>query len=341
MSATKVDTASEVSGKVQMWDAPAFVPARGLANPHLQTVLAVYWRGFHRPYQANHHLVTLADGDQVVVHDDVPQAWQPADGAVLLVHGLSGCHQSAYMCRLADKFTDRGVRVFRLDLRGCGAGAHLARRPYCSGCTEDVRAVLALIARVAPGAPVSLLGFSMGGNIALKLAGEAPDDLPPNLAKLLAVCPPVDLNACVAELDRRSNRPYDAHFIRSLWKQIHTRRKLVPDAMVPPGETRPERLFILDDIYTAPAWGYTGARDYYTRCSSGPLVEHIPLPTLILASDDDPFIPAGLFYKLRRPEHVELHITRGGGHMGFIGRTGLDPDRRWMDWRVIEWVLGK
>ncbi len=314
-SSASTDSATSLS-------CPPFMPARGLANPHLQTVLAVYWRGSHRPYSAQHHHVTLADGDQVVVHDDLPNNWRAEQGAVLLVHGLSGCHLSPYMCRLSDKFCDRGVRVFRLDLRGCGAGTLLARRPYCSGCTDDIRSVLALIETVAPQTPVTLAGFSMGGNIALKLAGESGGDVPRNLAKVMAVCPPVDLCACVTELNRRSNRPYDIHFIRSLWKQIHTRRALVPDAMVPPTTTRPACLFELDDIYTAPAWGYRDALDYYRQCSSGPMVPHITLPTLILASDDDPFIPAHLYTALERPPHVQLHITHGGGHMGFIGRGG-------------------
>ncbi len=121
-----------------------------MASGHAQTLAGVYLPAGRYPYRARQHRVALADGDQLVLHDDRPDAWQAGDRAALLIHGLAGCHTSGYMQRIAHKLSARGVRVFRMDLRGCGAGQGLARWPYHSGRTEDAVAALEAIARLRP-----------------------------------------------------------------------------------------------------------------------------------------------------------------------------------------------
>jgi uncharacterized protein len=286
-------------------------------------------------------IVPLPDGDSVVLHDDCPSGWQPGDRTALLIHGLAGCHGSPYLVRIAKKLNARGVRTFRMDLRGCGAGAALARFPYHSGRSEDAAAALRFMASLCPGSPASLAGFSLGGNITLKLLGESPADVPANLDRAVAVCPPVDLQKCVDNLARGANRWYDRYFVRLLLQQVRERPKLVPDAAVREFARVPRGVGEFDDAFTAPVCGFGTAAEYYRRCSSVQFAPQIRVPTLILTSTDDPLVPIASYAGLRPSASTTLHIAPGGGHLGFIACANGDPDRRWMDWRVVEWCAGE
>jgi uncharacterized protein len=317
---------------------PAFRPHPLLRGAHAQTVGGVVFPGRLSEYRARQHRVPLADGDQIVLHDDRPCDWRDGQRAALLIHGLGGCHQSAYMRRIAEKLTQSGVRSFRMDLRGCGAGLELARWPYHSGRSQDAAAALDWIARLCPGAPTTLVGFSLGGNIVLKLLGECGSDPPGNLDSAMAVSPPIDLIASSDWLSRRVNRFYDRYFARLLWRRLREWRRRVPQAAMVEFERRPRRLVELDDAYTARVCGFGTAENYYRQCSSAPIVPAIRLPTLILASHDDPLVPGHAYGQVALPACVRLQMSEGGGHLGFIAARSSDPDRRWMDWRVVDWV---
>jgi hypothetical protein len=306
---------------------------------HLQTLAGLYLPQGRIDEQAKQHKVTLDDGDQIILHDDCPPAWQTGNRTALLIHGLTGCHASPYMQRIARKLNDRGVRTFRMDLRGCGAGAGLARMPYHSGRSEDAVAALDKIAELCPGSPATLIGFSLGGNITLKLLGESAGSLPAHLDRAVAVCPPVDLLMCVKSLARGVNRFYDQHFVGHLRQQIDAKRRLIPEA--PPLDARhhPRGVFDFDEMYTAPVCGFGTALNYYRLCSSAQFVPEIRVPTLIVAAADDPLVPRQMFADLRLSNEVTLSLAPSGGHLGFIGRQNGDPDRRWMDWRVVEWAM--
>jgi hypothetical protein len=262
--------------------------------------------------------VELADGDVIILHDDCPSGWQPGDRAALLIHGLAGCHESRYMERIAHKLGARGVRSFRLDLRGCGAGVGLSRLPYHSGRSEDAAAAIGAVARLAPDSPVTLVGFSLGGNITLKLAGELAD------------------RSC-GNLD--SNRIYDRYFVRLLMRQIEGHRRLLPKAVAALFARPPRSLWEFDDAFTAVTCGFGTADNYYAKASSLPWLADIRLPTLIVSARDDPMIPPDALARASLPGCVRLHMSDHGGHLGFVGRGGQDADRRWMDWRVVDWVL--
>jgi predicted alpha/beta-fold hydrolase len=306
----------------------------------------VYLRGRQLAYRATQHRVAVSDDDAVVLHDDCPDGWQPGDRTVLLLHGLSGCHASQYMQRIAAKLNDRGVRTFRKDLRGCGVGVSLARRPYHSGRSDDAAATLEFIHRLCPQSPATAVGFSLGANIVLKLLGEIGEGECGGLDSGVAICPPVDLMACSKNLGRWSNRIYDAHFVSNLWRMAQSRRSA--NGTPTNGRSgaghfefpkrRPGRLYEFDDVYTAPISGFHSAEHYYRTCSSGQFVPAIRKPTLAIAAADDPMIPARLFDNIAWPSCAQFHLAAGGGHLGFIGRSGVDPDRRWMDWRVVEWI---
>ena len=146
----------------------------------------------------------------------------------MLVHGLGGSHQSGYMQRLTSLLWRRGVRTWRLDLRGCGRGLLLAQRSYNAGCSADVRTVLETVARWYPEAPIALAGFSLGGNIVLKLAGECAGWPLPALKHVAAVAPPIDLERCSALISHPRNRFYELHFLRDLIALARRRQRCFP-----------------------------------------------------------------------------------------------------------------
>lgn len=318
-----------------------FHPHRLLRSGHAQTLAGFLLPRDRTRETARQHIVALPDGDRIVLHDDSPANWQPGDRTVLLIHGLAGCHASPYLVRIARKLIARKIRTFRMDLRGCGAGAALARFPYHSGRSEDASAALELIASICPDSPTSLVGFSLGGNITLKLLGEAPENVPPNLERAVAVCPPVDLQKCVNNLALGANRWYDRYFVRLLLQQVQARPRLVPDAVVREFTRRPCGVGEFDDAFTAPVCGFGTAAEYYRRCSSAQFAPMIRIPTLILTANDDPLVPISSYTDLRPSPTTTLHVATGGGHLGFIARSNGDPDRRWMDWRVVDWCVEK
>lgn len=317
---------------------PPFHPHPLLRGPHAQTIAGTMFPGRGFEYRAGEHTLTLSDGDQVILHEDRPDRWTPGDRVAVLVHGLAGCHQSGYMRRIAGKLEQRGVRVFRFDLRGAGAGFLLARAPYHSGRSEDTREVIAWVAQNCPGSEIALIGFSLGGNIVLKLAGEVGSQPPAGLSAVVSVCPPVDLMASIEEFSRPRNRIYDRHFCKLLWKAIQRRARQVPGAVQVEFPRIPRRLWEIDEWYTAPVCGFGTAENYYRQCSSAGLLAQITLPTLILAAADDPLIPIAPLERAAKSNSIELCITSRGGHLGFISSGGREPDRRWMDWRVVDWV---
>lgn len=316
------------------------MPHRLLPGGHLQTLAAFLLPQRLPAYAAKQHVVVLPDGDRLVLHDDCPPPWQAGERAALLIHGLAGCHGSAYLVRLAARLNAVGVRTFRMDLRGCGAGLTLARLPYHSGRSEDAAAALQAIARVCPGSPTTIVGFSLGGNITLKLLGETGSTPPGNLTRGVAVCPPIDLAVCVAALARPLYRWYDRYFARLLVKRLKERQQLVPDAPAARFTRRPQGIYAFDDAFTAPVCGFGTADNYYRQASSLPFLPAIRIPTLILAAEDDPLVLAEPFRRAELSRSTSLHLVRSGGHLGFLARHNHDPDGRWMDWRIVEWILG-
>lgn len=318
---------------------PEFIPHRLLRGGHAQTLAGAFLPWKRVDEQAARHRVELPDGDALVLHDDCPDSWRAGDRAVLLMHGLAGDYRSGYMVRIGRRLVERGVRTFRLDLRGCGAGTGLARRPYHAGRSDDVRQVVEFIARLCPASELAVVGFSLSGNVTLKFLGEAPGRVPDCVARAMVVNPPIDLRGCVAALGRLSNRLYDRHFVSLLRKSVQRLRQAVPDVEIPGGYGRPRKLYDFDDQYTAPFAGFKDAEEYYARSSAAQFVGGIDIPTLILTARDDPLVPVATFEQLSYPDPVVLHVAEGGGHLGYVARRNDDPDRRWMDWRVVEWVM--
>jgi predicted alpha/beta-fold hydrolase len=242
------------------------------------------------------------------------------------------------MLRVSAKLRARDIRVFRLDLRGCGAGIGLARHPLNAGRSEDAAAALDFVHQLYSESPIHLIGFSMGGNIVLKLAGELAQNPPRYLASVTAVSPPIDLAQCTRQIQRGLNQIYDRAFVDALIKHIAARNVLVPDAHSRPLVPRPRRLTDFDSLFTAPLSGYADVHDYYSRASSGPLLHNIAVPTLIITAASDPIVPVACFEHSTYSPTTQLLIAPCGGHLGFIAAKNHDPDIRWLDWRIVDWI---
>jgi predicted alpha/beta-fold hydrolase len=210
----------------------------------------------------------------------------------------------------------RGWALARVNLRNCGGTETLASTLYNAGQSDDVDAVLAALETHGWPRPYALMGFSLGGNIAVKYAGSAGASC--RADAVVGVNPPIDLNACIDALERPANRVYHAYFTRELC--LHVRRIRAKRAVAGPEATFRAvggvRRF--DDLFTAPDAGYADAAAYYSAASAGPVLAGARRPTLVLSASNDPFVPLAAFEPYRRASrHVLFVHPRGGGHCGY------------------------
>ena len=305
-----------------------------LGNPHAQTVLGNLSSWTRDLFPSTPHVVPLADGDAIVLHETTPTAGS-ATGSVLLIHGLGGSHRSGYLRRITNELVGRGLRIYRIDLRGCGASARHARRLYNAACSGDVRTSVEWIAERNSGMPILIAGFSLGGNIALRLAGEAADDPAPGLVGIVSVGAPLDLARCSAMI--RDFPFYDRYYAKRLVAQARLLGRLHPDVPIPTFPRRPT-IREFDTLYTAPNGGFDGVDDYHRRASALPFVPAIQLPAYVLAARDDPFVAWQSYAELPALPNLTLQLATRGGHLGFLGSDGRGGIR-WAETQVIDWIV--
>lgn len=308
-------------------------------NGHVQTIYA--WarlRTFPRLPPPVPRIFDVAPDARVLAHCHW-QAEPARHPALLLLHGLEGSSAAHYMGGMADKAFAAGWNVIRLNQRNCGETEHLSRGLYHSGLTGDPLFVLRELVTVDGIRAVAVAGYSLGGNLALKLAGELGDSFPA-LKAVCAVSPTMDLAACVKALERRSNLAYEFNFVRRLKARMRRKAALFPDdySLEPLGRIWTVRQF--DEAYTAPHHGFRDASDYYYRASAMRVVDRIHVPALILTAEDDPFVPVEPF---RHPSvagnpYVKVVVTRYGGHCAFVERRNGDYDGYWAEREVVRFV---
>ena len=319
-----------------------FTPKRWLRNGHLMTIVA--WgrpRRFAGVPAPEARLFRVTDETQVLGHA-YWQADRAAHPLLLALHGLEGSSSAHYMRGLAAKGYRAGFNVVLLNQRNCGDTEHLGPGLYHSGLTHDPHVVIEEIARTDGIADIVVAGYSLGGNLALKLAGDYGDAPPPQLRGVCAVSPVIDLGRCVDALERPQNFIYQWNFVRGL--RARMRRK---DACHPGGfdlsrlaGVRTVRAF--DDRYTAPCFDFNGAADYYYRASALRVVDRIRVPALIIASEDDPFVPIEPFHDpaVTGNPSITVMISRHGGHCAFVSDAADGSDGYWAEDRIIEFARG-
>lgn len=299
---------------------------------HLQTILGNYLPGEPPAHPSAPIRIPLAGGDQLAARAYPGET----DTLVLVFHGLGGDDQAHYVRRAVAVARKLGHHVWTVNHRGCGEGRGLAARPYHSGSGDDLGAAFAAARNHHPHLRQLALGFSLSANaLLLNLGGGLPEPAAqPDLA--IAVNPPVDLGACAGAIHAGFNRLYELRFIRRCRRAIRERVSdgLIPDAY-PTHPLMSIRAF--DNAYTTKAAGFRDADDYYARCSAQSHLARIAVPTVILQSKDDPFVPWRHHAEAPRSSQVHLHLEEHGGHMGYLSRDL--PGHRWLPY-ALEHYMG-
>jgi uncharacterized protein len=304
------------------------------------TIAAAFWRRkFPLLPAASPRLFDVEAGTQM--RGDCHWQDEPRKHPTLvLVHGLEGSSESGYMRGCAEKASAAGFNVVRLNQRNCGGTEHLTPTLYHSGRSADFRAVLAeLIER--DGLPaIFFAGFSMGGNLVLKMAGELGDSAPEELRGIVAVAPCFDLAACADALGEARNFLYNGHFVRKLKCRMRRKARMFAGIYSLDGMGRIGTVRDFDEMITAWYCGFEGADDYYARSSAMHVLAAIRRPTLMLTAQDDPFVPFSTFEReaIRENPNMRLVAPRYGGHCGFISEESGE-ERFWSEARIVEFCV--
>ncbi len=270
------------------------------------------------------------------------QARPQAHATLIGLHGLEGSSQAHYMKGMAEKAYVAGLNAVMLNQRNCGGTEALSEGLYHSGLSDDPRAVIAELTQLDRLPAISVAGYSLGGNVALRLAGDYGPDTPPEVRAIVAVSPTMDLGLCVEALERRSNLVYEWNFVRNLKARMRRKDHAWPGRfdLGPLDSVRTVREF--DERFTAPHHGFRDADDYYYRASSLRVIERVQIPTLILSAEDDPFVPPEQFGEpaVAANPRVTVQVTRYGGHCGYYAGATPGFDGYWAERRVVTFVAG-
>lgn len=317
-----------------------FVPRRRLRSGHLQTLAGNFMKRPNMLPEPEERLFSVETDVQVLCHCH----WQPERShrlTVLIVHGLEGSSQSQYVLGVGYKAWQRGCNVIRMNIRNCGGTEHLGPTLYTSGLSGDVQAVVNTLIEQDSLERVALVGYSMGGNQVLKAMGEWSANAPKEVIGAAAVSPSADLSACADAVHRPSNRIYEWWFVLPLRERMRRKAELFPERYDLTHLRRARSVREFDDLFTAPYMGYESAEDYYTKCSSSRVVDHIARPTLVIHSLDDPFVVLlpETERKLRENSCITYLRCQHGGHCAFLAAPN-GYDGRWAEQQVVNFLTG-
>lgn len=312
-----------------------FVPL--FRNPHISTIAGNFWPreidelrfpGKRVDYQ-------VAPAVTVVSYEHQPS--ERAIGQVVLLHGLEGSSDAGYIASFSQSALCRGFGVHRLNMRSCGGTENISETMYHSGLTSDTLQILRSIQSRNLG-PLFLVGFSLGGNVALKLAGELKNsDL---LAGVCGVSTPIDLAAAVRAIDKPENFIYARRFLSRLKARIRRKSLSAPHLYSSAKLDQVHSIWAFDDCYTAPLFGFGSAANYYATQSASRFLEYIQTPTLIVSAKDDPLVPFEMYQRpvLQMNRALTLVAPQYGGHLGFLSRH---KPRFWIDELALSWIMDR
>lgn len=320
--------------------ASSFRAPRWLRGGHRQTLAAFFLSRRIALPVAEKRLIEVEPGIPVLCHCH----WQKDRRALTLivVHGLEGSSESQYVMGIARNGLAAGMNVVRMNQRNCGGMDQCAPTLYNSGRSADVAAVAKNLVEQDGIAGFVLIGFSMGGNLVLKLAGEWGSDGPQEFRGVAAVCPAINLAASADALHEPANRIYEYYFLLQLFRRFRRKARLFPESFEATRLRGIKTLREFDDRITAHYCGFTGADDYYARAAASNVIEQIARPTLVIHAANDPFIRLLLESreKILSNRNITYIETEDGGHCAFLGERDGDAryDGRWAEREVVEFA---
>ena len=305
------------------------------------TIAAVYWpRRFTLP-KAEERLFRVAEDSQLLGHCHWQEGKAPNVPVIAIVHGLEGSSQSNYVLGIAEKAYQRGFHVVRLNQRNCGGTEKLTPTLYNSGMSEDYRAILEELAEIDRFTQIFFAGYSMGGNLVTKMAGEFGTRVPRALRGVCAICPAIDLAGSADALQRRENYFYQRHFVTGLMARYARKAELFPQVYSSQGFGKIRTVREFDDAITGPCFGYRDAQEYYDAAGARKVVGQVRVPMLMITAQDDPFVPYESFLAALVEENpaIQFLAPEHGGHCGFISLYG-GVERFWAEACVVEFCEG-
>ncbi|RYD47074.1 MAG: alpha/beta fold hydrolase [Verrucomicrobiaceae bacterium] len=306
--------------------APSWLP-----GGHAQTIYPALFRRV--PFVTTRtERLELPDGDFI----DLAWAESGSNRLAILSHGLEASMRTEYIQGMAGALHRRGWDVLMWNFRGCGGEPNRLLRMYHSGATEDLRSVIQHALARHPAEEIDLIGFSLGGNLTLKLVGEDPDNLPPQIRSALAFSTPCDLACSSRQLSLFSNKIYMERFLIAMRSKVRAKKRMFPDQLDVTGLGRIRTFQEFDDRYTAPIHGFENAADYWKRNSSRQFLTAIRIPTLLVNAANDPFLGPACHPREEAEGsdafHFEMPLT--GGHVGFPGGSR----ENWAETRALEFL---
>jgi uncharacterized protein len=323
-----------------------FAPSTFRAHPwlrggHVQTLAAFFLKRRITLPAAEQRLIEVEPGVSVLCHCHWQEERRDAL-TLIIVHGLEGSSESEYMMGIARNGLASGMNVVRMNQRNCGGMDHCAPTLYNSGRSADVAAVARNIVERDGVRGFVLAGFSMGGNLVLKLAGEWGSSGPTEFRGVVAVCPAINLAAGADALHEPANRIYEYYFLLQLFQRYRRKVRLFPKSFDASRVRGVRTLREFDDRVTAYYCGFTSADDYYARAAGANVIDQIARPALVIHAANDPFVrilPATK-EKLLSNSNITYIETEDGGHCSFIGEreNDSDYDGRWAEHEVVEFA---
>jgi uncharacterized protein len=328
----------------------SFRPRRFLRNGHLQTILGNYLPRANSLPPAEAQLVEVSPATEHQISSQVlcHCHWQPEDvraarPTAIIVHGLEGSSNSQYIVGNSNKLWQAGCNIVRMNMRNCGGTEALTPTLYHSGLSGDVASVMRFFVDRYRLQSIALIGYSMGGNLVLKLAGELGKTPPPQLHSVIGISPVLDLAPSSDALHLPQNRIYEMKFVRAMLRRFRRKMALFPRAYDSNRATGVRSLRDFDERIIAFYAGFSSAEDYYYRVAAARVIQDITVPTLILNSLDDPFIrlAPNTREKILRNPNITFIETTQGGHCAFLAQP--DPanhyDGYWAEHTLLRFIL--
>lgn len=306
-----------------------------LRNTLLQTISAGKIRRVYNFSYTHREELILHDNDFL----DLDWCQHGNNRVAVIIHGLEGHTQRVYMRGMAKKLLSKGWDVVAVNLRGCSGRPNALPRYYHQGSSDDLNAVITYVSEKFSYNDITIVGFSLGGNICLKYLGENNWNIPASVTSAIAISTPCELEPCAYHFNKFSNIIYLRYFLSMIREKIKIKSRLFPQYVDFSKYKSVKNFKHLDDLYTAPLHGFKCAEDYWKKTSSLQFIKNIKIPVLMLTAKDDPFLPEQCYpYEIaKKSDYVFLETPAVGGHMGFIPQKFISGDY-WYEQRVIDFI---